>query len=62
MTLNGYDWCTMLIIEDWDFRVVFINATREYESTVFYYSSYILWQNLVPCMLYTFTILYQRSK
>lgn len=46
----------------WDFRVVFINATREYESTVFYYSSYILWQNLVPCMLYTLTILYQRSK
>ena len=31
MILKGYGWCSILIIEDWDFRVVIINATREYE-------------------------------
>ena len=48
MISNGYGWCAILIIEDWDFRVVFINATREYESIFLRYSSCILWQKIEP--------------
>ena len=62
MTSNGYDWCPILIIEDWDFCVVVIHTTRECGSIVLCYSSCILWQKLVPCRFYAFTLLYQGSK
>ena len=51
--LNGYGWSPTLIIEDWDFLVVVINARQEYESIVLCYSPCISWQSLVPCMFYT---------